>query len=133
MDCLSCKKKNTCKKICQPVEKILTRVNKYSLKSNYLVKFVDPYIIESCCKNINIEKYNETEYSNYLKKNVMVIIRELSFFQRFCIIHYYGLLGEEKKTQTEIAKLLNVSQNTIKYHLKNAYNIFLNILSNVNI
>ena len=122
MICKRCPKKLRCKKICPEIEAVLSGLN-HSLKSNYLVKFVDPFILEASAvpdkepKGLTMaqRKRQEELYVEIEKR-----LRKLSKIIRLCIRYYYGLKGEDPQPQREIAKRLGVSQNTVSYHLVQA-------------
>ena len=118
--CNSCTKRNTCKKICSELEKTHLKFG-HSLKSNYFIKFVDPFVIE----DIHYSNEHPNEYSKirFKKKHFLYLnksLRKLSKNYRLSLLYYYGLKDGERWQQTKIAKILNVSQNTVKYYLQKA-------------
>ncbi len=118
--CNNCKKRSICKRICEEVEKNHLKFG-HSLKSNYFIKFVDPFIIEDIhFSNEHIIEYSRIRFSKkyyiYLNKS----LKKLSKNYRLSLMYYYGLQDGERWPQTKIAKILNVSQNTVKYYLQKA-------------
>lgn len=131
MYCSTCEQKPTCTKICESVEKgVLRRLN-HSLTSVYLVYFVDPDTLVNRVTEpiypewVNIEDYVHSPTEEELEElNTFLhdCINKLKSYEKDCILLYYGLWDATLYTQTEIAKMLHVSQNTVKYHLKGARN-----------
>lgn len=125
--CKKCKNKKICKKICFEVEQILKRLN-HSLKSNYFIKTVDPFLL---CK-MYIQKsgsvYNRQRKVLFLIKKLKFNLMSMKRTYKETVILYYGLNGESPITQQQIAKKLNLSQNTIKYRLMKSRELLKEVL-----
>lgn len=117
MTCKSCKRRYKCKRICDRVEEILKGLN-HSLKSNYLVKFIDPRIIENMKVDIIEEKVGPepVDFYTIIAKSLHVLNR----IEKYYVIRYYGLLGSEFISQCDLAKRKRVAQHTVYYHLRKA-------------
>ena len=117
--CNNCKKRSTCKKICEEVEKNHLKFG-HSLKSNYFIKFVDPFVIEDIHYSNDYPKYSKIRFhkAHYLYLNKS--LKKISKNYRLSLMYYYGVMDGERWSQTKIAKILHVSQNTVKYYLKKA-------------
>jgi DNA-directed RNA polymerase specialized sigma24 family protein len=117
--CSDCPKRGICKKICDEVETVLETLN-HSLKSNYLVKFVDPHRLEESAIESDTEaRYpSEQRWEEYRRLDRKV--GRLTKTQRICVCYYYGLRGESSISEPKIAKILHVSTNTVSYHLVRA-------------
>lgn len=75
---------------------------------------------------IDIEKeYEDNERIKLLHKIILILDER----DRYIIEHYYGINGCKKMTQTEIAKELNISTNSVFYHLNKSYGIIRKIMS----
>ena len=109
-----------CIRLCGDMEVKLKKVNKYSLDSNYLVKFVDPLMIEKMCHKEELGVYLYSRKFDKLCSRLNKELEKLSPTTRLCVIHYFGLYGVEEKTQSDIAKMISRSQNTVKYHIMSA-------------
>ena len=118
MTCADCTTRGSCKRICPDVEYTLRKLN-HSLKSRYLVLFCDPTIIEEvCAENKRAFLNDKSEKIDQLEAALLKCIEELNKRQKDCIIRYYGLHGFDAMSQPKIAIQLQVSQNTVKYHLQ---------------
>ena len=124
IECRICDKYNVCKHICSELHHYLNDVTqKYSLKSNYLVKFVNPMLVETLIdiryKKPSIDKINVSKSIDYYKliKNKIHVLTEI---EEKCLSLYYGLKNYEYNSQNEIAKFLSISQHSVYHHLKNA-------------
>ena len=118
--CNNCNKRSTCKRICMQLEKTYLKFG-HSLKSNYFIKFVDPFTIEEIHysnENANIYAkglFNKIDYDFLNSK-----LHKLKKNFRLCLMYYYGLKDGKLYSQTKISKILHVSQNTVKYYLRKA-------------
>ena len=125
--CNDCKKRSTCTAICFEIENTQLKFG-HSLKSNYFIKFVDPFIIEEIhCSNEN--KQYEDKISKMYLKYLNDGLNKLNKNQKISIMYYYGLKDGELHSQTNIAKILHVSQNTVKYYLNKARNALKTFIS----
>lgn len=120
--CNDCPKRGTCKKICDEVEIVLGTLN-HSLKSNYLVKFMDPFLMDEMASVEDRYELRPTEQRWEVYRRLDRKIGRLTKTQRICICYYYGLRGESAISEPKIAKILHVSTNTISYHLVRARRI----------
>ena len=115
--CKDCPDRDKCKRICKKIANLLRA--KYGLRSNYLVKFVDPKILNAISPTpLIVKKKTPTERKMF--KMLDIRVSRLSKKQRFCLCHYYGLQGKEAMSQYDIAKLLKLTRPAISYHLKKA-------------
>lgn len=117
--CKNCDKRSTCKKICDEIEIHHLKFG-HSLKSNYFIKFVDPFIIEDIHYSLDQNKYQRPRFNKKYYKYLNKSLKKLSRNAKLSIMYYYGLIDGERYSQTNIAEILNVSQNTVKYHLQKA-------------
>jgi DNA-binding CsgD family transcriptional regulator len=117
--CDKCPKRDSCRRICEEVEDILSGLN-HKQKTNYLIKFVDPFVLEDVAK----ERWFVEKHTSVKRKKLYRVldkrIGRLTKVQKICVCYYYGLRGESSISQYEIAKILHISQNTVAYHLKKA-------------
>lgn len=117
MMCGKCRKKYNCTKICDKVELVLSKLN-HSLKSNYLVKFIDPKIIDNMRVDV-LEEHIDPNPVNFYEI-VTKSLHVLNKIEKYYIIRYYGLLGSEFISQCELAARRRVAQHTVYYHLRKA-------------
>jgi DNA-directed RNA polymerase specialized sigma24 family protein len=117
MTCLKCPKREKCRKECAEVGQILKDLN-HSINSHYLVKFIDPSVLDSLQLNF------PTKLIQRLPRGLFETIQEalgvLVPAERHCIIAYFGLQGAQPAKQQEIAKEIHVSQRMVSHYLKNA-------------
>jgi RNA polymerase sigma factor (sigma-70 family) len=105
-------------------------------KANYnTVSFDTPLFIDKSGNNITLfdvldngenleEDILKQEKIEFLKK----IIAILEPNDRFMLEHYFGLWGNEKMNQTEIANALDVKQSYVSYRIKRAMRIIKKIM-----
>ena len=117
-NCKRCNKKKECKNICPEVSLILDDLNEHSLKSNYLVKFVDPFILQAKVANYEHDVKISKRVNKLIECIKEYILGLLDTKYKKSIILYNGLFGNNRYTQVEIARRMKVSQNTIKYYLQ---------------
>ena len=117
--CNDCPKRDNCKQICKELESVLEGLN-HSIKSDYLVTFVDPFILEATATVLSNEERSPTEARWETYRRLDRKLGRLSKIQRICICYYYGLRGESSISQYAIAKILNRDQKTVWYHLDKA-------------
>ena len=118
--CIDCPKRDRCKRPCKEVEKLLQEDN-HQKKSNYLVKYVDPMILDA------ISSVNAFEHKTYPRPRILWMygkidkkLDRLNRLQKICICYYYGLRGKPQLSQYKIAVLLHTGRTTVRYHLKKA-------------
>ena len=115
--CKNCNKRESCRKLCGKVELILSQLQP-SIKSNYIVKFVDPHILEALHSKSAWSKKN-TPFKNYFSL-IKSCLRILNPLERTSLILYYGLDGNPYLSQRKIALIIHVSQHTVSYYLRKA-------------
>lgn len=114
--CGRCPKRKKCTRICDRLELELRKLN-HSLKSNYLVKFIEPRIIENMKVDVLEESTaHQVDFYTIITKS----LRILNKTEKFYIIRYYGLLGADFISQCELASKKKVAQHTVYFHLKMA-------------
>ena len=128
--CDNCPKKPTCKEICPDLEVLLLGLNKYSLNSTYIIKFMDPMIIEILFHEYELYSVQKSKRSTDLCLTLKSVISQLNDHERQATILYYGLDGSSDYvgSQPKIAKEMAVSQNTIKYYLQQARQKLFNLI-----
>lgn len=117
--CRDCPNKATCKQICPKLEKMLNSLD-HSLNSAYMVSFVDPMMLDEIHQATVYGKAQVSPRRQKLYRRLDHKLESLRNKQKDCIVHYYGLRGNASISQYRIAKLLNISQNTVWYHLTKA-------------
>ena len=131
MYCKTCKDRKICKRICDSLEKEVLSKLDHSLKSNYIVKFFDPSIMEEITEdcyaelpeilknNDDDEVYEELfNEQKELNKRLYLCIDKLNYKRKRCVVLYYGLEDNILHTQQEIATSLKISQENVKYNLR---------------
>lgn len=129
-DCSSCVKKlnNKCFKICNEIESKLQSGT--SIKSNYIVKFCNPSLINALNSNPIIKLYKSDGIN--LFAIIQSLLSGLSERERICIVLYYGIENTIIISQAKIAKILNVNQHTVSYYLRMARRKLRSKLLNIN-
>jgi len=125
--CGNCKNRSKCYLLCDKINQILDSLTTSSLKSNYLIKFVDPIIIEKIGKLPPPFGIRDIDYYLIIRKFLIILTKK----ERSCIKFYYGLTKKGYKTQQSIAKVLKITQPVVCYHLKKARNKLRKKLNNL--
>ena len=122
MDCKDCSNRETCRKVCEDVERELSKSD-HSLKSRYLVSFFDPQLLEVIA-HIQKVKYGDVihrrTFSLQNKKKLVILVKKLRRRQKKCVVYYYGLITGKPMTQEKIAKKLGVTQSNVSQILEAA-------------
>lgn len=119
MICRDCEKRSKCTKICNEIEHNHLKP-KYSIKSNYLVKFFDSHILETMYFKLHYEFEAIEDFNDYYTI-IQRVLPNLTEKQLACVTLYYGLDdGEGYLSQIKVAKNLKISQHSVYRHLKNA-------------
>jgi len=114
--CKDCLKRATCIKTCPEVEIVLSKLD-HSLKSHYKVLFFEPSYIEKCFAEVKQTKVLESKRLIELRRLVMKFFKQLTKRQKKCLSLYYGMFGNSRHTQQEIAYILKIKRHTISYHI----------------
>lgn len=112
--CNTCPTRGTCKQICGKLKAVLDALE-HSLKSNYIVKFFDPTIIE----NMRVDEPDPDVTRSYFK----LVVKSLGVLtpdERYYVERYYGIHNNTYMSQCDLAKARGVAQHTVYYHLKKA-------------
>jgi DNA-directed RNA polymerase specialized sigma24 family protein len=96
------------------LEKKLAALN-HSLRSNYIIKFLDPAAVE----NLECESATAGRGPDYYRL-VATALKVLTPAERYYVVKYYRLSDLRCLTQREIAKRKGVTQHTVYYHIKRA-------------
>ena len=120
--CNTCPQRGTCRELCEEMATILQGLD-HSLTSHYLVKFVDPFVLDAILTTDFFGQYSVTEKRQRLYNTLDKKISKLKPIQKECILYYYGLRGKSAITQPKIAILLGITQEAVCYHLIRAKKI----------